>query len=240
MGLTDRYVVGVWTGNSSGEGRPGLTGTFVAAPILFDVFSKINDTYTYPASTEQNSLIEVCAVSGYPKSDCCPETKMIRAVTDDIKTGVCPYHQRLFLDKTRQYQVSSDCYPVDKNNTAVYYILPPVMEWFYKKYTSFYVPPPPVLPGCQNKSNFEIMSFVYPETTAKISIPIGIRGDRQQVVFELAHRNPSKIVFWSLNEQYLGKTQHIHQMLLDLEKGDYWLTCVDEDGNEIRRRLNVR
>lgn len=240
VGLTDRYVVGVWTGNSSGEGRPGLTGTFVAAPILFDVFSKINDTYTYPASTEQNSLIEVCAVSGYPKSDCCPETKMIRAVTDDIKTGVCPYHQRLFLDKTRQYQVSSDCYPVDKNNTAVYYILPPVMEWFYKKYTSFYVPPPPVLPGCQNKSNFEIMSFVYPETTAKISIPIGIRGDRQQVVFELAHRNPSKIVFWSLNEQYLGKTQHIHQMLLDLEKGDYWLTCVDEDGNEIRRRLNVR
>lgn len=240
VGLTDRYVVGVWTGNSSGEGRPGLTGTYVAAPILFDVFSKINDTYTYPSSTDGASLIEVCAVSGYPKSDCCPETKFIKAVTDDIKTGVCPYHHRLFLDETRQYQVSSECYPVDKNNTAVYYILPAVMEWFYKKYTSFYVPPPPVMPGCQNNSNFEIMSFVYPETTAKISIPVGIQGDRQQVVFELAHRNPAKKVYWSLNEKFLGMTQHLHQMLLDLEKGDYWLTCVDEDGNEIRRRINVR
>ena len=32
-------VVGVWAGNASGEGRPGLTGVGNAAPVLFDLFS---------------------------------------------------------------------------------------------------------------------------------------------------------------------------------------------------------
>jgi penicillin-binding protein 1C len=38
VGVTPEYVVGVWAGNADGEGRPGLTGSEAAAPILFDVF----------------------------------------------------------------------------------------------------------------------------------------------------------------------------------------------------------
>jgi penicillin-binding protein 1C len=36
-GTTPEYVIGVWTGNADGEGRPGLTGISAAAPILFDL-----------------------------------------------------------------------------------------------------------------------------------------------------------------------------------------------------------
>ena len=32
VGTTPGYVVGVWTGNADGEGRPGLTGISAAAP----------------------------------------------------------------------------------------------------------------------------------------------------------------------------------------------------------------
>src|SRR5690606_9694106 len=32
IGITPKYVVGVWIGNADGEGRPGLTGTDAAAP----------------------------------------------------------------------------------------------------------------------------------------------------------------------------------------------------------------
>ena len=39
IGTTPRYTVGVWVGNASGEGRPGLTGVGNAAPVLFDLFS---------------------------------------------------------------------------------------------------------------------------------------------------------------------------------------------------------
>ena len=33
IGTNSRYVVGVWVGNASGEGRPQLTGVESAAPI---------------------------------------------------------------------------------------------------------------------------------------------------------------------------------------------------------------
>lgn len=40
VGVTPKYVVGVWVGNADGEGRPGLIGREVAAPIMFDVFQR--------------------------------------------------------------------------------------------------------------------------------------------------------------------------------------------------------
>lgn len=240
VGLTDRYAIGVWVGNSDGEGRPGLTGVGSAAPILFDVVGKLKDSYTYPAHTSRCIEVEVCAQSGFPKSDCCPETRWEKVPEVENMTGVCPYHKKVFLDSTRQFQVAPGCYPVNQKCYEVFYVLPPVMEWFYKKHSSLYHALPAFYPGCGASHPEEVMAFVYPKSDAKVTIPIGIKGDRQQVVFEIAHRNAYKCVFWSLNERFIGQTRISHQMPIDVEKGDYTLRCVDEDGVELYRKLVVR
>ncbi|MBQ6083573.1 MAG: penicillin-binding protein 1C [Bacteroidales bacterium] len=240
VGLTDRYAVGVWVGNSDGEGRPGLTGVGAAAPLMFDVIGRLNDNYTYPANTSESVEIEVCAESGYPKSEYCPHTKKIRVVDVENQTGVCPYHKKVFLDESRQYRVKSDCYPVDQKRFEVFYVLPPVMEWFYKKHSPLFRPLPAFYPGCGASHPDDVMAFVYPKGDASISIPIGIRGDRQQVVFEIAHRNPQKTIFWSLNDKFLGETRLNHQMPIDVERGNYELRCVDEDGIELMRKIVVQ
>ena len=240
VGLTDRYAVGVWVGNSDGEGRPGLTGVGAAAPLLFDVVGKLNSSYTYPANTSESVEIEVCAESGYPKSEYCQNTKRIRVCNVENHTGVCPYHKKVFLDASRQYRVLPDCYPVDQKCYDVFYVLPPVMEWFYKKHSPLFRPLPAFYPGCGAAHPDDVMAFVYPKADAKVTIPIGIRGDRQQVVFEIAHRNPQKTIFWSLNDTFMGQTRLNHQMPIDVERGTYTLRCVDEDGVELRRRLVVQ
>src|SRR5690606_16160117 len=50
IGATQDYVVGVWVGNATGEGRPELTGVSSAAPILFDIFSGLpkSDWFSIP------------------------------------------------------------------------------------------------------------------------------------------------------------------------------------------------
>ena len=240
VGLTDRYAVGVWVGNSDGEGRPGLTGVGAAAPILFDVIGKLNDSYTYPANTSESIEIEVCAESGFPKSEHCQHTKKIRVVDIENQTGVCPYHKKVFLDESHQYRVKPDCYAVDQKNYEVFYVLPPVMEWFYKKHSPLFRPLPALYPGCGAAHPDDVMAFVYPKDDARITIPIGIRGDRQQVVFEIAHRNPQKTIFWTLNDTFLGKTRLNHQMPIDVERGTYTLRCVDEDGVELIRKIVVQ
>lgn len=240
VGLTDRYVVGVWVGNADGEGRPGLTGVGAAAPLLFDVMGKLNSSYSYPANTSESVEIEVCAESGYPKSEHCPRVNKVRVVNVENQTGVCPYHKKVFLDESRQYRVLADCYPVDQKCYDVFFVLPPVMEWFYKKHSPLFRPMPAFYPGCGTAHPDDVMDFVYPKADAKVTIPIGIRGDRQQVVFEIAHRNPQKTIFWSLNDTFLGQTRLNHQMPIDVERGTYTLRCVDEDGVELRRRLVVQ
>lgn len=240
VGLTDRYAVGVWVGNADGEGRPGLTGVGAAAPLLFDVIGKLNSSYTYPANTSESVGIEVCAESGHPKSEYCQHTKKIRVCNVENKTGVCPYHKKVFLDASRQFRVLPDCYPVDQKCYDVFYVLPPVMEWFYKKHSPLFRPLPAFYPGCGAAHPDDVMDFVYPKADAKVTIPIGIRGDRQQVVFEIAHRNPQKTIYWTLNDTFLGQTRLNHQMPIDVEKGAYDLRCVDEDGVELYRRLVVQ
>ena len=239
IGVTDHYVIGVWAGNSDGEGRPGLTGVGVAAPIMFDVAALLNDTYSHPASTPESIEVEVCAVTGYPSTDLCGQTKMVMMPDVEIKTGPCPYHKKIFLDSTRQYQVLPDCYPVDQRCYENYFVLPPVMEWFYKKHSALYHPLPELYPNCASSHPDDLMEFIYPKSDARVTIPIGIKGDRQQVVFEIAHRNPSKKIYWTLNDTFLGQTRFNHQMPIDVEKGTYILRCVDEDGVELRRKIVV-
>ena len=240
VGLTDRYAVGVWVGNADGEGRPGLTGVGAAAPLMFDVIGKLNDSYTYPANTSESIEIEVCTESGYPKSEYCQHTKKIRVVDVENQTGVCPYHKKVFLDESRQYRVKPDCYNVDQKNYEVFFVLPPVMEWFYKKHSPLFRPLPAFYPGCGASNPDDVMDFVYPKSDAKVTIPIGIRGDSQQVVFEIAHRNPQKTIFWTLNDKFLGQTHLNHQMPINVERGTYELRCVDEDGIELIRKIVVQ
>jgi penicillin-binding protein 1C len=239
IGLTDRYVIGVWVGNADGEGRPGLTGVGVAAPLMFDVAALLKDNYSYPPATATAIEVEVCAESGYPNSEICKKTRKVMMPDVEIKTGVCPYHKKVFLDSTRQYQVLPDCYPVDQRCYETYFVLPPVMEWFYKKHSALYRPLPMLYPRCATAHPDDVMAFVYPKSDARVTIPIGIMGDRQQIIFEIAHRNPRKTVYWTLNNVYLGQTRLNHQMPIDVEQGTYWLRCVDEDGVELNRKIVV-
>lgn len=239
IGLTDRYVIGVWVGNADGEGRPGLTGVGAAAPLMFDVAGILKDSYTYPPSTPSAITVEVCAESGYPPSDLCKNIRQVYMPDVELQTGVCPYHKKVFLDASGQYQVLPDCYPVDQKRYEAYFVLPPVQEMFYKRHSALYRPLPAMFPACATAHPDDMMAFVYPKADAHVTIPIGIRGDRQQVIFEIAHRNPKKQVFWTLNDVFLGKTRLNHQMPIDVEKGTYELRCVDEDGVELYRKIVV-
>jgi penicillin-binding protein 1C len=55
----------------------------------------------------------------------------------------------------------------------------------------------------------------------------------------VAHRNPSKKIFWHLDDSYFATTRFIHQINIQTEPGNHVLTAVDEDGNSIRCGFTV-
>ncbi|MGB8492469.1 MAG: hypothetical protein WCE64_15550, partial [Bacteroidales bacterium] len=60
------------------------------------------------------------------------------------------------------------------------------------------------------------------------------KGELTRIVAEVAHRDPSKKIFWHLDEEYTGTTRNIHQAEIVAAPGRHVLTVVDEDGNSIR------
>ena len=71
IGVTPHYTVGVWVGNADGEGRPGLTGTDAAAPLMFDIFSQLKEDSWFRAPAQEMETITICRQSGYRNSEWC-------------------------------------------------------------------------------------------------------------------------------------------------------------------------
>jgi penicillin-binding protein 1C len=239
VGTTPRYVVGVWVGNATGEGRPGLTGISAAAPLMFDLVNLMGSGTWFKVPNEDLTMIKVCAKSGFRAGPDCPETTEIPACLAGLKTEACPYHQIVHLNKSKTLQVNSECVAPDEITNESWFVLPPAMEYFYKKKHTEYRSLPPVASGCSLSKSIPVMEFIYPTSGIKIFIPRDHTGELTKVITEVVHRNPSKKIFWHLDQTYLGTTQYIHQLEMFAGSGNHILTAVDEDGNSIRCGFTV-
>ena len=239
VGTTPRYVVGVWVGNATGEGRPGLTGITAAAPLMFDLVKMMGSGAWFKTPYEDLTMIRVCSRSGFRAGTDCQETDEIQACVNGLRSEICPYHQIVHLNKSKTLQVTSDCVSPDEIINESWFVLPPAMEYFYRKKHPEYKILPPVGQGCSLSKNIPVMEFIYPTAGIKIFIPRDQTGELTRVITEVVHRNPSKKIFWHLDETYIGTTQFIHQLEMLAGSGNHILTAVDEDGNMIRCGFTV-
>lgn len=237
IGANSRYVVGVWVGNASGEGRPELTGVGSAAPILFDVFNLLPKKKWFQAPLNDLVNAEVCTLSGHLAQDECPKAKQL-INRKGMKTSICPYHKLVHLDATEQYRVNSSCEDVDKIVSKRWFVLPPVMEWYYKSLHIDYKPLPPFRNDCQQTQQAS-MDFIYPKTNSKIFLAKDFNGNIQPVILKVAHSNKEAKLYWYVDNKYKGMTQTFHEMQIEASTGIHYITVEDEFGNDIQRKVEI-
>ncbi|QLE01313.1 penicillin-binding protein 1C [Galbibacter sp. BG1] len=230
IGVTKKYLVGVWVGNADGEGRPNLTGINSAAPILFDVFNILPKTDWFPTPFDALTEVNICKNSGYLASPICPSTDMFVA-TAGKNYKVCPYHQLIHLDSKKQYRVNSSCYPLEDMVTEPWFKLPPLLEYYYTNSNANYKPLPEMLTGCKGATQ-EIMDFIYPKNRNKIILTKNFKGQTGEMICKIAHPKPNTVVFWYLDNSYLGKTTNFHEITMLPSEGVHTITVIDEEGNE--------
>lgn len=239
IGVNPRYTVGIWVGNADGEGRPGLIGVSIAAPIMFDIFNILPDSPWFEPPHDELVEIPVCRESGHRVSAHCPEHDTILVLQQGLKTEPCPYHQIIHLDSTRKWRLDVACAGSSGIIHKPWFILPPVQQWYYRSYHPSYKKLPPFHPGCTQETGQNTLAFIYPEQNARIYVPIELDGSPGSVVLEIAHMDSRKEVFWHLDDHYLGRTSHFHQMEVRPDKGMHSVIVVDEDGNEAIVRFEI-
>ncbi len=236
IGVTPEYTVAVWVGNASGEGRPGITGGSAAAPILFDLFRLLPPTTWFQMPYDDLQQLVTCRLSGLPASPDCEPVDTTWVSNCDARPHPCPYHHVIHLDKKSQYRVTSACYSPAEMVTRKWFVLPPVMEWYYKSKSPDYEMLPPLMNGCVDES-LNPMEFIYPMQNITVYIPKNIQGTREEVVVKIAHRHTAAKVFWSVDNTFLGETTQFHQMGMQLTPGIHVITCTDNAGNRLVRKI---
>ena len=236
VGVTSRYVVAVWCGNADGEGRAGLTGITAAAPVMFDVFSALPFSEWFQVPIDEMTTMGVCAESGYRPGEFCNERKEVM-VPKGNKIGVCRWHERIHLNNEGTYRVNANCYPVSEMQHKNWFVLPPAMEYYYKRQNVLYATLPPLMPGCSETE--QQLEFIYPREWNRLFIPVDLDGTPGKIIFDLAHRSGNVTVYWYLDDHFIGTTKSVHQLELRPDAGWHSITVSDTNGNSITKRFLI-
>ena len=241
IGVTPDYVVGVWVGNASGEGRAGMTGVAYAAPIMFDVVASIRaNRRWWDMPLDDMEYIPVCHDSGWPASDICPSADTLLVPRNCIETQICHYHRLVHLSEDGIYRVNNECYPVSKMQHRAMFILPPAQEYYYKMMHAEYEPLPPMMEGCGSSTGS--VDIIFPENNTSV-VPVHDMstedGRYSPVVAQVAAN--SQEIYWHIDDNYLGLTTSDigHTMPLFLPAGKHRLTVVTPEGSSASVQFEV-
>lgn len=231
VGVTKDYVVGVWVGNSDGEGRAQMTGVGYAAPVMFDVFAALPPSHWFSMPLDDMVPLVVCHQSGLPASAICPDRDTIWVPDIERRPDECRYHRTVHLDADELVQVNSSCYPVEKMEEAVWFVLPPAQEWYYMKNHLDYRPLPPKHPDFDSATEAgNPIEIIYPGQGITVVTTRSLDGRDQGIVARAAHTDPAAVLFWHLDDSYIGQTRGEHDILIHPEPGRHLLVAVDENG----------
>lgn len=232
VGVTPRYAIGVWVGNATGEGKPGLVGALTAGPVLFDTFNLLPSSPWFERPTGVFIEAEVCRQSGHLKGRFCEETDTTLILPSGLRTEACTYHHLITVSADESHRIYENCANTEPTIQKSWFTLPPVQEWYYKQHHPEYKPLPPFKAGC-GEDSFQTMQFIYPPMNARILLPKQMDGKKGVLTVELAHSNPNATIFWHLDDTYQTQTQDFHKISLQPAVGKHSLTAVDSEGNTV-------
>lgn len=232
VGVTPRHAIGVWVGNATGEGKPGLVGAQTAAPVLFDVLNLFPSSAWFERPNGVFIEAEICKQSGYLKGRFCEDTDTLLILPAGLRTEPCPFHRLVTLSADEKYRVYENQLHTESTVKKAWFTLPPAWEWYYRQRHPEYQPLPPFKSGYGEEAASQ-MQFIYPSANARVTLTKQMDGSEGYLTAELAHSNPHETVFWHLDEDYLGQTQDFHKLSIQPNKGKHTLTAVDGQGNTV-------
>jgi penicillin-binding protein 1C len=238
IGITPDYAIGVWVGNADGEGRPDLTGYQAAAPVLFDLFDLVGPAGGFQRPSDALVTVRVCEHSGMLAGPDCPSSRVATVSVAGRRAPVCSFCRQIHCDGDCTRQVTSACATVASMTSRPWFVLPPAMEWFYRKNHPRYRPPPPMGAGCADGAA-DALAVLYPSPEAAVFVPVGLDGQRGEVVFEASHRDAAAVLYWHLDDGFLGVTRAPHRLAASPAAGDHRLTVVDAAGARATRPFTV-
>jgi len=243
IGVTPRYTVGIWVGNASGEGRSELKSITTAAPVLFDIFGILGQTDWPPRPEAELREITVCADSGFAAGPDCEQTMQAWKPRGAPAGNPCPYCRSVSLTSDGKFQATANDLTGQRQSELPLvrrqFVLPPAIEYWYMRQNLSYRKLPPWIAGHSGDTGKNEMSIVFPESGARVYIPVELDGTPGLLILEAAHRNRDETVYWDIDGEFLGETRNYHQIAVRPDPGKHILTVTDTRGSRQVRAFEI-
>ncbi len=200
-----------------------MVGVQTAAPILFDVFDLLPNSDWFAKPFDEMQDISICKQSGYRASPNCDAIEDNFIQISGLKTKPCPYHILIHVDKNENFQVNSSCEDLNTMKHKSWFVLPPLMAYYYKTKNPFYKVLPKFREDCLGE-NVVSIDFIYPKANNSIFLPKDFDGQTNDLILKIAHSKPESTVFWYIDETFISSTKDIHELAIKPKQGKHIIT----------------
>jgi penicillin-binding protein 1C len=231
----------VWVGNFDYSAGGQLTGTTVAAPILFDTLEAIERDAT-PAprhAPEGTREVAVCALSGRIATPACPHTELATMPQVSVAVEPCAMHQTIDIDLASGKAVHAACAAGRATERRTLLRLPAgVAERLGDGGLIAQSRFPGWAPGCGPTSQGDGPALQEPEPGTEITLVPGLPADRQRV--PLRADAPGDRIDWFIDDVFLTRTRPGERAWWVPSTGRHVIMAQDAAGRAVRRSIMVQ
>ncbi|MDE3001441.1 MAG: penicillin-binding protein 1C [Gemmatimonadota bacterium] len=242
IGVSPEWTVAVWIGNFGGRGNADLTGANSAAPLLFDLFNQLpkqREHVWIDAPVSDLRELQLCADTGFRAGMHCERRVSAEAPLHMKPLRSCPYHRTLQVTLDGSHRVCSLCWEPGDRRPVSRLVFPADVSQHLRERGQVQGMVPPHKPDCPAGAGSDPLKIVYPRHNARLWLPRDFGGARQKVAMRVAHRDKKRVLYWYLDDRYLGSSRGRHVKAAELARGWHTLNVVDESGNRDRKRFFV-
>lgn len=239
IGYNDKYTIGVWVGNFSGEGVPELTGASFASPLLFKIFNTLdpNPMRNWLVAPEDIKFRKVCASSGMVPADDCEQIVLdyfLPTVSGNIS---CNHQKQCFVSIDESYSYCQYCLPDAGYKVKKYPNHPQEILAFYRENQINYTGIPTHNPDCENWLTNNPPQIISPTNGGVYYINL---KEPESLVLRCNTASDVDRVFWFVNDGVYRSTDKEESVLLMPDKeGLYTISCSDDQGRNSTIQFEV-
>lgn len=239
IGYNNRYTVGVWAGNFSGQGAADLSGANTATPLLFKIFNTIDyDSdeawFKQPADCD---IRRVCSETGLLPADHCANLVTDYFIPLISPTRVCDNRQEVLLSANEKISYCRSCVPAAGYKKKWFKVVEPEMQSWLDENRIAYIKIPPHNPDCE---------VIFKGAAPVIQSPVNgteyliNKKDPEPLQLICKTANDVSKVYWYINNKFYKSSDPKEKQFFVPTEGPLKISCTDDKGRNRDIRITVR
>jgi penicillin-binding protein 1C len=239
IGYNKHYTIGVWVGNFSGEGVPGLSGAGVATPLLFRLFNAIdrNAGDEWLKKPEGISTRFVCKYSGKLPNDYCTDQLIEEYIPGVSSNERCDHLREVYVSADEQFSYCTRCLPASGYKTKTYPNIAPELAAWYDASHIAYEKVPPHNPACTRT-----LDGAAPVITSLTNGKTYLIADKEEQTLQLSCSvsNDVQKVYWYVNDHFVSASAPGEKVAVKPDGSVLKISCADDKGRYTNINIKVK